>query len=128
MFKWPRSKCLICTADFGVRPNSNYYDSDELCAPCREHFRSERSFLMHKLSDLRKRVKIGTAPKCGFEIVPDHPRHTASYNEYVLVFPYEELPDRKIIYDIIRDSKRVAVRMLYEIPFSKRLRGEKANV
>ena len=81
---------------------------------------------MHKLSDLRKRVKIGTAPKCGFEIVPD--TYRASYNEYVLVFPYEELPDRKIIYDIIRDSKRVAVRMLYEIPFSKRLRGEKANV
>jgi len=124
MFKWPRSKCLICTADFGVRPNSNYYDSDELCAPCREHFRSERSFLMHKLSDLRERVKIGTAPKCGFEIVPD----TASYNEYVLVFPYEELPDRKIIYDIISDSRRVHERIKYEIPFNKRLRGEKANV
>ena len=120
MFKWPRSKCLVCTADFGVRPNSNYYGSDELCAPCREHFRSERGFLIRKLSDLRARVKIGTAPKCGFEIVPA----PQSYNEYVLVFPYEEPPDRKIIYDIISDSKRVHARMKYEIPFNKRLRGE----
>jgi len=119
MTKWLRGKCLICTADFGIRPNTSYYDNEELCSQCRWYFRCEMRSLNIDNLDHHALVKMGHGPKCGF--ASGYQYH---YAEPPLVFPFEELPDRKIVYEALRTTKRVKTRIKYELPFNKRLRGE----